>query len=190
MKGVWLFIGLVFIIWQKASQRILILFIATLSQWKHQDHNSTNLMIVVLIITYLNGQKWVWTSVLERCTLRLSVSLLEKEKTEVAYFSSFLSSFPGEIKSFPLSIHASSMSSSKSLDWKKREFKPIVFPLRYIWWDFIPQILYLCLSLSTKITSIVLIKTSLPRNITILTIYLLYRSEIIKMLNVDFQLNR
>lgn len=113
--------------------------------------------------------------------MSLSVSLGERENWD-SIFLVIPVLFP-----VSLSIHASSINTSKSLNWKKREFELIVLSL-----NIFIEILFLFLLQcpSTKIAIVVIINTSFIKDISMLKICLPCKLEIIKMLNVDFQLYR
>lgn len=130
----------------KASQRILILFVAAFSQWKLQDHNSTNPVIIILIVSYLNEQKWVWASALGRMYVVPFYFFMEKRKLgqHISLHSCPLSwfSFYSCFKYKYLQIFG--------LEEKRAWTNSVVF--KYICWDFIPQILLQCPSQPKSLT--------------------------------------
>ena len=139
-------------------------------------------MIIILIVTYLNEQKQVWISALGKMSVVPFCFFRGKRKLgqHISRHSCPLSCF-----SFYSCFRCKYLQIFK-LEEKRAWTNSVVF--KYICWDFIP--VSSSVPLTTKITIIVIINTSFIRDISILKICLPCKLEIIKMLNVDFQLYR
>ena len=138
-------------------------------------------MIIILVVTYLNEQKQVWISVLGKMCIEPFCFFRGKRKLgqHISRHSCPLSCF-----SFYSCFKYKYLQIFK-LEEKRVWTNSVVF--KYIYWDFIP--VSSSVPLTTKI-AIVIINTSFIKDISMLKICLPCKLEIIKMLNVDFQLYR